>query len=95
MWLAESKAESLSPIQVRTLLQEAQQYMEKENYQEAVSLYSRALDAKPRTLDQLVAYGKRGEAFLALGDYQKAIPDYSKFIELLNRFKTMNRHYPK
>ncbi len=48
-------------------------------YQEALNLYTKAIELKPNYKD---AYNNRGSAKDSLGEYEQAIKDYTKAIEL-------------
>ncbi len=49
------------------------------NYERAVAEYTQAITLNPRSI---AAYGRRGDAYLALDDYERAIADYTHVIEL-------------
>lgn len=53
-----------------------------ERHREAVDYYTRALAMEPVTPDHVTAYDHRGEAYMTLGLYEKAIADFNSAIRL-------------
>ena len=49
------------------------------NCKRAITSYTKAIDLNPKLVK---AYDRRGSTYHALGDYQKAIEDYTKIITL-------------
>ena len=66
------------------LMKKAQEEEDKNNFDEALKLYTKAIDC---SLEKSLAYYKRGEVFFSKGENQKSLVDYDKAISI-------DREYP-
>jgi tetratricopeptide (TPR) repeat protein len=68
------------PEEPRAYLCLADQYTEQDKTKKAIDLYTKGLDIK----DDAAGYNSRGNAYAALGNFDKALNDYNKSISLNN-----------
>ena len=75
-------------IQLRA---EVNRYLEEQNYEEAIKCYTKIIEIDPNFKE---AYNNRGLAYYNLKDYDKAIDDYAKAIEIDvdNNFKEVYKN---
>ena len=57
-------------------------YAGAKKYQPAIEAYSKALDLKPKSVTTLPAYTGRGDANYNLGNFDKAIADYTQYFSV-------------
>ena len=71
---AEEEELDISELSTKAFIEE-----KSENYENAISIYSRLIDSDGETVDRLV---NRGNAKQKLGDYEDAIADYDRALEI-------------
>ena len=67
-----------------------QKYLTEQNYTEAVASFTEAIGLDP---ENIPAYMGRAQAYMALGEYEKALKDY-QFVSSRTEKCRIHRHFP-
>ena len=73
-------------------LQMASDYFGDNNYEQAVVEYSKAIELNPDNETAKIAYTFRGYSYYDLGQYDLAIPDFLKVMEMDSTNMTIRQH---